>query len=627
MVNKRIFNLVQKFADTLPIGEHLDSFNFSKPGILVGETGCGKSMVIPPLALSTEMFNRIIVRQPSRVATFMARQSFNAIYGRDNIEVGVVNRDQKINPNAPILEITDGILLRWLHNGEISPRDLIILDEIHATTEQLEIAMGIIKKKRLNVWCLTATIDPTDIVKYFDAETYYVSGINYPIEGIHRKYDTSLDINAFVDVIKEYIDTEILDQNEIRNALVFLATRAETELLAETISDIYKNKIITRFVHGGVSPSELKMFARKLNKPFILFATPVAEQSITLDLDDVIILDSKINVTEEKGIKNMVRESISINSLIQMKGRIGRKRPGRVFVYTSNPDLNINELEPTAIDYALNKNTPYELALILAEHGITLNEIELICPIDVEEYEFALSRLRDFGLIDNNNMITEKGRMLREIPLEFDLALLITLAEDEIRIPMIIAMSFGHHTLFNLFRNTWDEKQRSEWNENRKLILSEYSDYLSKYNIIRKLVNSSYEEGREFIRNAGLNMRPIDNAFNVAERIFDTLYMAPPEELPELTKDQIETFCMTIAESKIFREIELEKDRYDQYSTLILGEEGWLRTILDSSSGINFRNEYDIKIFGVITKFRTRKGNYMYRISNTTIDPYRHSIT
>jgi len=294
MDNSKLSQKLADFAGRLPIGKKLNELNFSQPGILIGETACGKSLVTPVLAYLTGGFRRIIVRQPTRLASYLLMKSMQDIYG-DSISVGCINRDQKINPDASILEVTDGILIEWLRDKQIWYDELIILDEIHATTEQLEISMGLIKRQGHYPWCLSATIAPEDIMKYFDARVYYVTGINYPINK-NQVYAEPKDFLMGRGKIKGYIEDKMIKGGN--SCLVFLPTRYDTEWWASEIEQFYGDKVICKYIHGGVDVKEMSPFSHKenLDKPFILFSTPVSEQSITLDLDDVIIVNQKIIV-------------------------------------------------------------------------------------------------------------------------------------------------------------------------------------------------------------------------------------------------------------------------------------------------------------------------------------------
>ncbi|HPZ07882.1 MAG TPA: helicase-related protein [Candidatus Eremiobacteraeota bacterium] len=603
------------FAEQLPIGKKLGELDFTQTGILIGETACGKSMVTPVLAHLTGGFKRIIVRQPTRLASYLAMKSMEDIYGK-TISVGCINRDQKINPDAPILEITDGILVDWLRDKQIWYDELIILDEIHATSEQLEIAMGLIKRQGFRPWCLSATIDPRDIRDYFNAEVYYVSGINYPI---HKKqiYKPLTDFLYGDKIEKGYIKDKIISKGH--SCLVFLPTRFETELWAAEIEEVYGEDIICKYLHGGINVQEMEPFAHKENieKPFILFATPVAEQSITLDLDDVIIVNEKIFVTEYMGVKRQQRIPLPPNSLIQMMGRCGRYREGQVYVISDRFDSEINfeHLHPTLIDYTLANNTPFELAIILADRKVKLEDIELITDVDRKEYNFAVKMLKKRKIIDKHGQLTKEGEVVMNIPLDYNLAQFVATAPEEILDIVIFTASFGTHGLYHLEKFFPDGTPFDIIRARQKLSVSQ-SDLLTKYNIARTFYGLSEEEMDVKAQELGMNLHVIINSLNAAKSVYEHLELSPPENLPELNKELISIFQEHVFNIMLFPPIKVSYNyNRGSYSCYIDN----LKAFVDIASTI--QGGMEEIIFSSKTEVENRRGEWFIRLSDNTLCP------
>lgn len=606
---EKFYKKIINFANTLPIGKEIGKLDFIHPGILIGETACGKSMVIPPLALIIGGYKRIIVRQPTRLASFLAMKSMEAIYGSD-INVGCVNRDVNINPKAPILQITDGVLIEWLREKQIWYDELIILDEVHATSEQLEIAMGIIKHRRLNVWCLSATIDPGELADYFDLKVYYVSGINYPI------YKRHLYGDLYEFLMKTYLPAMIKQR---RSALVFLPTRYETEQLEAAAREAYPDRLITSYMHGGVGVEKFLPFSKKENLalPFILFSTPVSEQSITLDLDDIIIKNEQIKVVEKKGIKLQQRYPLSPNSLIQMMGRCGRLRPGNVTVITERAEyepVDFTKLKPTAVEYALASNTPFELAILLADAQIKLSDVELITPVKYKEYEYAVGVLEERGII-HKGRLTSEGALIRDIPLEYNLAQFVATASEEIREIVIGAASFGTQSIYHLLK-FYPEGIPEDVVLNRKKIWIKESDLLSKYNILRHFYKLPQEAWEIEAERLGINLYVIENALGAMNAIYDHLHLPLPSSLPSLTQELIGKFQEYVFYSKLYPPVAVNFNfRRNEYRGYVNG----LPAFLDSISQVRGRRKEIL--FAQITRFKTQDGNWRIRLADATICP------
>jgi hypothetical protein len=603
------------FAAQLPIGKILGELDFSQPGILIGETACGKSMVTPVLAHLTGGFRRIIVRQPTRLASYLSMKSMEDIYGQ-SISVGCINRDQKINPDAPIVEVTDGILIDWLRDKQIWYDELIILDEIHATSEQLEIAMGLIKRQGLRPWCLSATIDPNDIKDYFNADVHYVSGINYPIS----KKQIFKDLSDFLYGNKKekgYIKDKIIEKGH--SCLVFLPTRFETELWAAEIEEVYGDDIICKYLHGGINVQEMEPFAHKekLDKPFILFSTPVAEQSITLDLNDVIIVNEKIFVCEYMGVKRQQRTPLPPNSLIQMMGRCGRYREGQVYVISSRfwEEINFDEISPTSVGYSLANNTPFELAIILADRQVKLHDIELITHLDRREYNYAVKILKKRKIIDREGKLTKEGQVVMSIPLEYNLAQFVATAPEQILDIVIFAASFGTHGLYHMEKFFPDETPYEIILERRKFAVAQ-SDLLTKYNIARQFYGLSEEEMNEKAQVFGLNLHVITNALNAAKSVYEHLEMSYPKTLPMLNKEHISLFQEHVFNIMLYSPIKVRKSHSgNSYSCYI----DHMRAFTDSASTVE--GGVEEVIFSSKTQVENRHGEWFIRLSDNTLCP------
>lgn len=615
MNNKELTEKLNSFAGQLPIGKKLKDLNFSHPGILIGETACGKSLVTPVMAYLTGGFRRIIIRQPTRLASYLIMKSMTEIYG-DSIKVGCINRDQKINPEAPILEVTDGILVDWLRDKQIWYDELLILDEIHATSEQLEIAMGLIKRQGLQPWCLTATIDPKDIKNYFNSSVYYVSGINYPI----NKKQLFTDLKEFLlgsRKTKGYIEDKMLDKGH--SCMVFLPTRYETEKWASEIEMSCEGKIICKYVHGGIDVKEMAPYSHKdnLEKPFILFSTPVSEQSITLDLDDVIVVDQKIKVNEYMGVKVQQRTNLPPNSLIQMMGRCGRYREGNVYVISDDysPEIDFENLRPTSVNYTLSDNTPFELALILAGTKIKLQDVELITKVDKKEYDFAVKMLKKRRLIKPDGTLTREGEAVMNIPLDYNLAQFVATAPNEILDIVIFTASFGSHSLYHM-EKFFPEGVPYKINRERKKLAVSESDLLTKYNIAKEFHGLSEEEMKVRAEEIGLNLHVILNALNAASSVYDHLELYPPEVLYPLNTNLIKKFQEHVFNIMLYPPVKVMRNYYgDGYSCNI----NYMRAFTDSSASIK-GGEKEV-IFSLRTQVENRHGEWFIRLSDNTICP------
>jgi ATP-dependent helicase HrpA len=110
-------------------------------GIVAG-TGTGKTLAIRPIA--------------------------EEIVGPD-LRVGVVNREREATPETPtwnVVIVTTGIARRWLQDDLIDRSDVVVVDEIHQTSAELELCLALAKRAGCRFIWLSATVDPTFYSEY-----------------------------------------------------------------------------------------------------------------------------------------------------------------------------------------------------------------------------------------------------------------------------------------------------------------------------------------------------------------------------------------------------------------------------------------------------------------------------
>ena len=56
--------------------------------------------------------------------------------------------------------VTTGIARRWFQDGDILPRDTLVVDEIHQTSAELELCLALGKRVGCRFIWLSATVDP-----------------------------------------------------------------------------------------------------------------------------------------------------------------------------------------------------------------------------------------------------------------------------------------------------------------------------------------------------------------------------------------------------------------------------------------------------------------------------------
>jgi HrpA-like RNA helicase len=407
----------------LPIFSILDSIDFSRHFVIIGDVGTGKSTVTPihEFELSKRR-KEIVIREPSRAACNALYYSLQALHPEISYELAVITKDTQINVTGKIKIVTDGVLLRMLAENSITDSS-IYFDESHQMSSQLELCMSLAKKEEASAKNLfrvmSATIDPREFLSFLGIRNLYrMSGRRFP-----ASIETELadDVNGMF----KTLDTYLFSQPRDESWLVFLPTRRLVEKYARDYRGVY--------IHGGLEGSEINRIQRRAeqDKNLRIFATNVIASSVNIYVDNVLIFDDVIDSKDKLGQKTLHYTSIDNNSLLQMMGRIGRFKPGRAVILTDAPLPK--KIDPIPVRKALETETPFDLVLLMSKYGLKLSELEFMSRVDHREVAFAENWLVEIGAIDRRRKVTWKGLLMSEIPYEPDFAHMISsalIAED-----------------------------------------------------------------------------------------------------------------------------------------------------------------------------------------------------
>ncbi len=139
----------------LPVYVNLDKILETYHGnaylVLTSDTGSGKSTQVPQLILQDEFASglRVVCTQPRRIAaTSLARrvsEEADVVLGK---EVGYkVGGDTASSEKTRIEYVTEGVLLAELmHDEALSKIGVVIIDEAHERTVELDVLLALLKK-------------------------------------------------------------------------------------------------------------------------------------------------------------------------------------------------------------------------------------------------------------------------------------------------------------------------------------------------------------------------------------------------------------------------------------------------------------------------------------------------
>jgi ATP-dependent helicase HrpA len=413
-------------------------------GIVAG-TGTGKTLAIRPIAEE-------LVGQG----------------GTTPLRAGVVNREREATPDTPtwnVIIVTTGIARRWFQNGDILPRDTLIIDEIHQTSAELELCLALGKRVGCRFIWLSATVDPSLYASYLNsADVLQVHAFDPKKVArvvVERKEPLAFLDEAFLRSV----------EREQRGVGLFLPTRAAVEQATAHLRTHWPH-LRSAYYHGGEPIRALRPFLEgSEERPYVLAMTAAGQSALNVQgLDTVVIDDTRFANIIERGRNVLTRIHLGNNELLQMAGRVhGRVEGGRVFILSDRP-IHFSSLRPTAPEFQLAGDSE-RVALTAAALGVRADELELPVPLDRIAYRRAFQRLQARNIIDAQGKLSQYGRAVEALPVERAWAELIVNGEDAL-LPFLTVCS----AIESLHRMTREER-------NLDGVLVPGSDHLTAYNL------------------------------------------------------------------------------------------------------------------------------------------------
>ncbi|MEK6750656.1 MAG: DEAD/DEAH box helicase [Chloroflexota bacterium] len=251
--------------------------------VVEGPTGSGKSTLLPyrlmapPQEITDPLFftrrGQIVITQPRVQATrgipkFVAEQLHGSSLG-PGFDVGFKHHNAAETDRRNLLVfVTDGTLINWIINEQLGNLSLIMIDEAHERSLNIDLILGLLKARlprypNLKLIIASATIAAQEFITYFGGSErvghLVFRGISKPVEehfspkpildyeGLHKKSAQAIDIvasKAVSDRVLELLE-EIIKEGPTREGdiLAFLHSENSIDLAHDQIKEsIQKNR-------------------------------------------------------------------------------------------------------------------------------------------------------------------------------------------------------------------------------------------------------------------------------------------------------------------------------------------------------------------------------------------------
>lgn len=451
--------------------------------VVVGPTGSGKStalpywLVYPPQGIEEDFFTRdgqILVTQPRIVAVtgiteYLGKDLMGSSVGA-GYDIGYsYSQEDKADWRNTIEFVTDGKLINWIVAGRISQYGIIIIDEAHERSENIETILRLLKDRmslypNLKLVIASATIDAEMFRNYFAQEGAAI----IEFEGkarvdVHGHPVTYQVFYAPEDERIVYEDVKTLGREVLRAAaekakwlteeivagrkdwgdiLIFLQGRKPIDTLVDQLrawanQDEKLSDVVQVFpLYRELDKSEKdKVLVRgpKKGKLRIVVSTNIAEASVTVDS---VVYEIETGVEyqpqfkPEIGATEVPLTRISKANARQRWGRTGRTRNGEVYtLYTESQFLD-DSLFPNFPVSAMQRSNMESVVLTAKAAGIPDVFSGWLENPPKTEVGRSTEALSTSGALTESGTLTSYGLMVRQFTLPPRLFDVLMAADD-----------------------------------------------------------------------------------------------------------------------------------------------------------------------------------------------------
>ena len=446
--------------------------------VVCGETGSGKSTQLPKLCLRAGLgTDRMIGHtQPRRLA---AREVAARIADELKTPLGEfvgyqVRFGDQTTRQTRIKLMTDGILLAETQSDpSMKNYDAIIIDEAHERSLNIDFLLGYLRRLQdrrsdLKIIITSATIDADRFAEHFatpdpnggdptPAPIINVEGRGFPVETVYLSAEEVVgedgDPSRLSTADHVIAGLECLSRrgNWDRgggDTLVFLPTERDIREVSHRVGSHYQRlgldgryDLLPLYARLPQS-QQRKIFRPDGKKPRVIFATNVAESSLTVPGIHAVVDTGTARISRyatRSRVQRLPVERVSQASANQRAGRCGRIGPGTCVRLYSLQDFESRDA------YTMPEIRRTNLAsVVLTMKSLRLGPIAqfpFLDPPRPEAIRDANKTLVELGAIDNQQDLTGIGVRLGRMPVDPRVGRMLIAADDAGTLPDVLPIA------------------------------------------------------------------------------------------------------------------------------------------------------------------------------------------
>lgn len=373
--------------------------------VIEAPPGAGKTTRVPP-ALLDSVSGEVIVLEPRRIAARLAARRVAQELGEQVGEtVGYQVRFEEVaGPRTRLRFVTEGVLNRRLISDPgLRGVDAVVLDEFHERHLDSDLALALLKRLQrsrpaLRILVMSATLEASPVAQYLGGSPVVRSeGKLFDLAIRHLPYSPEplhVQVRRAVEMLME--------GEHSGHALIFLPGAAEIRRAMRECEAIGRRaELLLLPLYGDLSPAEQDRAVLPSAQRKLIFATNVAESSITVDGVTAVIDSGLARVAAYSpwtGLPTLEVSRISQASAKQRAGRAGRTGPGRVLrLYPEEDYLRRAEYDTPEIERSDLSQLGLTLRAMRVDHFAGLDWLTPPPAVAMQNAESLLDRLGAVG--------------------------------------------------------------------------------------------------------------------------------------------------------------------------------------------------------------------------------------
>jgi HrpA-like RNA helicase len=438
--------------------------------IVEAETGAGKTTRLPQAWLALFDGPATITQTRRNAVRWNGRRIADELGCRPGELVGwrLRGEPKMTSASTRLTLMMDQSLVNRIQRERKLPPGLIIIDEAHERSVSIDLALGLVRQylpvsSNTKVIVTSATIDTEKFSRYFgNVPVVLVKGRVYPVSAevlrMQRgEHHSQCAARAAGLVLSRFLEGKLQTPTDdgkgtqtvsSGTVLVLLPGKDDITSVMASIGNAanaagVSDRVQVMACHGESTREEQDAIQAPMPEGTIRFVcgTEVLRNSVTV-CNTVGVIDSlqvKRLIVTPKGVARLTKITVSKAEADQGKGRAGRTAPGFYIAVSFGSEYESLSLYPQP---AILREPIAHVVLQVAAMGLDVRTFDFIDRPPEDHIEAAIRRLRRVGALDDQERITETGRILLQFPIDPERAKALLAGRDLAVLPeAVIALA------------------------------------------------------------------------------------------------------------------------------------------------------------------------------------------